>query len=170
MIWITGLSGSGKTTLGRKVFAFVRKAHLNSVFLDGDALREIFQLKGAYSARERLRIAALYANLCKFLSDQGIHVVCSTISLFHKIRAWNRRNIRRYHEIYMKVDLPTLRRKNPKNIYARAAKKKLKNVYGVDLAFEEPKRPDMIILNDYSPRTLEKKTAALKKILMKKMG
>lgn len=40
--WITGLSGAGKTTIGKIFYEKLRRKYANTVFLDGDMLREVF--------------------------------------------------------------------------------------------------------------------------------
>lgn len=41
-------------------------------------------------------------------------------------------------------------RRDSKQIYSRALRKELTNVYGIDIPYEEPKNPDVRILNDSS--------------------
>ena len=81
---------------------------------------------------------------CRKLSDQGLDVVVCSISLYHEIRAWNRENIENYREIYLKVKNETLYQRDQKGLYSSRAK----NVVGVDLPYDEPECPDLIIQND----------------------
>jgi adenylylsulfate kinase-like enzyme len=82
------------------------------------------------------------------MAEQGFDVVCATISLFHSIQKWNRENIPNYLEIYLRSPLSTLEERDPKGIYARARNGELKDVVGIDLAFEEPQTPDIVLEND----------------------
>ena len=77
------------------------------------------------------------------LSDQGLDVVCCSISMYGEVRKWNRENIENYIEIYIKVTKETLIRRNQKGLYTGG-----KNVVGVDIPFDEPKTPDITIEND----------------------
>jgi adenylylsulfate kinase len=70
------------------------------------------------------------------------------MSLFHEIHEWNRKNILRYFEVYLKVDIEVLKRRDPKGLYSRAENNKERNVGGIDLDFEEPVEPDMTIVNN----------------------
>jgi adenylylsulfate kinase len=58
------------------------------------------------------------ARQCRLLAGQGADVVCPTISLIHDVQLWNRENIPGYHEIYLRVLLDELRRRDSKGIYA----------------------------------------------------
>ena len=87
------------------------------------------------------------ARICRVLSVQGVDVVCATISLLHDVHRWNRVNIPSYHEIYLRVPLEELTRRDPKGLYASARRGELKNVVGLDIPVEEPTIPDLIIDN-----------------------
>ena len=145
--WITGLSGSGKTTLSIELVKTFRAQNKNIVFLDGDTLREILGVvdkTDIYHGREaRLAIAYKYSELCKLLSDQGLTVVIATISLFHEIHEWNRLNLKNYHEIYLKVPISELRRRDPKGIYRRHSAGEIQNVAGLDFQVDEPLHPSI---------------------------
>jgi adenylylsulfate kinase len=118
------------------------------VHLDGDDLREVFSDIVAFDLEQRLILARRYSRLCKLLSCQGVDVICSTISLFSEIHMWNRENLRKYVEIYLAVDLDTLKKRDPKGLYRRAEAGEIDNVMGVDLPVEEPETPDLVIRND----------------------
>jgi phosphonate metabolism-associated iron-containing alcohol dehydrogenase len=148
VIWITGLSGAGKTTLGNAVTVALRREGRNVLLLDGDDLRAAIAGKVGHSDAERRELADRYAQLCRFLSFQGTDVVCATMSLFHSVHKWNRANIRRYIEVYLKVDLETLIARDPKGLYRRALRGEASDVAGVDLAFEAPLTPDLVLEND----------------------
>ena len=79
------------------------------------------------------------------LSDQGMDVVCCTISMFNECRDWNRKNLKNYKEVYIKVPLEVLKKRNQKQLY-----KDKKNVVGLDLKFDEPTSPHILLENDDS--------------------
>lgn len=149
LYWFTGLSGAGKTTIARMFFEIVKTKN-NIIFLDGDNLREILADDQQYSMVMRKKLAIRYSKLCKMLIDQGNDVVIATISMFQDVRDWNRANIINYHEIYIKVPIDILIERDQKKLYSRALKGQIDNVLGMDVEFEAPKNPDIIILNDGS--------------------
>ena len=100
--WITGLSGAGKTTVGRLFYNKLKEQYSNTVFLDGDTMRKVFGNDLGYSAEDRRKCAMRYSRLCAMLQEQGMNVVCCTISMFDSVREWNRENIQNYKEIYVK--------------------------------------------------------------------
>ncbi|MBV9563478.1 MAG: adenylyl-sulfate kinase, partial [Bradyrhizobium sp.] len=52
-----------------------------------------------------------------------------------------------YREIYLRVPLSILRRRDPKALYANAAKGHISNIPGLDQQFEEPRAADLVIDN-----------------------
>lgn len=148
--WVTGLSGAGKTTIGRLLHEKLKADNENTLFLDGDILRGVFQDMGGFSAKDRKIYASAYGRLCKMVSDQGIHVVCCTVSMFDEVREWNRENIPRYWEIFLDVPLPILKQRDQKGLYSKVVRGETKDVVGMDLALELPRCPDVTMDNDGS--------------------
>lgn len=163
--WITGLSGAGKTTIGKIFYNQLRSKYANTVFLDGDMLREVFGNDLGYSDADRHKCAMRYSNLCKLLQQQGIHVVCCTISMFQDIRQWNREHIENYHEIYVKVSDETLHMRNQKGLYSKYKNGEEKELAGFQVGMELPENPDLILQND-GEKTPEEQV----KIMMNRWG
>lgn len=140
IIWIMGLAGSGKSTL-----AVALAKELKAINLDGDEFREIFSLYG-YDKASRIKIAQQKARLAHAISKQGFSVVCSAISLFKESFMFNRTLSKDYFEIYLKCELDELFKRDKKGLYSRARAGEIKDVVGVDIAFDEP-NADLVIDN-----------------------
>jgi adenylylsulfate kinase-like enzyme/phosphohistidine swiveling domain-containing protein len=125
----------------------LRAAGRPATFLDGDALRTAIAEDLDHSAGHRRRSAMRNARLCGLLAEQGADVVCATISLFHEVQRWNRENIPGYREIYLRVPIDELRRRDSKGIYAGNHGGDTRDVVGLDLPAETPEAPDLILDN-----------------------
>jgi cytidine diphosphoramidate kinase len=90
----------------------------------------------------------IWVILCKMLSEQGIHIVCATMSLFPEVWGWNRKSISNYFEVFIEVDSNVLLSRDPKGIYSRAMNGTETNVIGKDIPFQKPSAPDLIIQNN----------------------
>ena len=142
--WLTGLSGAGKTTIGRLWYEKLKENENAAVFLDGDELRQVFGDDLGFTEADRRKSAMRNARLCALLVRQGLTVVCCTISMFDDVRAWNRENIPGYFEVYIKVSMETLRRRDQKGLYSQGKQ----DVAGIHFQVEEPKHPDLILENN----------------------
>jgi len=156
--FFTGLSGAGKTTIGGLFHARLKARKENVVWLDGDQYRPAILEDLGYTAEDRLRGAKRVFRLCQLLSDQGIDVVCCSISMYSEVRQWNRENIPNYKEIYIKVKKETLLARNQKGLYTAG-----RSVVGVDLPFDEPQYADVVVENDgeESPEAIVRRLEAL---------
>jgi len=145
--WIIGLAGAGKTTIGKLLYRKLKTIRPNVVFLDGDMLRVVFGNTAGHSLKERKQLAMKYSGLCKMLSEQGIDVVCATISLFKEVHAFNRENIANYYEIFVECSMEELIKRDQKGIYSKALKGEMDNVIGINLPYDKPEKCDLVIDN-----------------------
>ncbi len=141
LIWITGLSGSGKTLLANSIYKKIKKKNKNTILINGDDLREIFNLN-LYDKKSRYNIALSYHKFILFLISQNISVVFATVSMFSRIRSLNRRKIDNYFEIYIESDVNFIRSLNKKEIY-----KNNNDLWGIKIKPELPKKYDFLVKN-----------------------
>jgi adenylylsulfate kinase-like enzyme len=163
VFWITGMSGAGKTSVAEHLHWLLRENYKNTVILDGDTLREVFSNDLGYTREERIIGATRNSRICKMLANQGIHVVCATISMFDICRDWNRQNIQNYKEIYLRASMETLLKRDKIQLYSRGLSNDVNNVIGIDIELEEPKSPDLIIDNNGCMTPLDIATIIYKK-------
>lgn len=159
LFWITGLPGAGKTSIANKIINSIRKKFGNTILLNGDDIRKIFELKD-YSLVGRKRIGMQYSKLFQKITDQNINVLFAGGVLIEKVRKNNKKNIDNYLEIYIKCSQKKIISKNFKKLYL-----KTKNLVGLRIKPEYPKNPHIIINNDF-----KKNIEMLSKDLIKKIN
>ena len=93
--------------------------------------------------------------------EEKVNIILSTVSLFDKVRKWNKANISNYIEIYIKSDINKIIKLKKKYFYIS----KSKNVLGKDIKPEFPKFPNIIIEN-----TFKKSVSTLSKELIRKIN
>ncbi len=155
VIWIIGLSGAGKSTIAEIIFKTVKKKHKNTVWIDGDNIRKIYSDKLGHSIKDREINAERISKLTKFLSDQNVNVIGSILSNFPKWQKWNKKNIKDYSQIYIKVPIKILIKRDNKKLYQLAIKRKKRNVVGMDIKFHEPSNSNLILNNDFKKNSLK---------------
>jgi len=161
VIWITGLSGAGKTTVAQAVARCLRLKGVQPVVLDGDAVRDA--VRDPHTGHDRVsRLANAYriCRLAKLLADQGHLVLVATMSLFSEIHQWNRKQLPNYLEVYLKVDWESLVARDARGLYSRFDQGNADNIAGLDLEFDEPSEPDLVLENQepfIKPEQLAKK-------------
>jgi cytidine diphosphoramidate kinase len=150
IIWLVGQSAAGKTTIGRHLYKAWKQRNPDTVFIDGDEIRDVFRLNeidDPYSVESRHKIAGMYHQMCVWLDKQGINVVCCTISNFQDVLDANRATFSDYFEVFVEVPFEVLKARDTKNLYESALSGKTKNVVGVDIPFSPPGNPDMVVDN-----------------------
>lgn len=164
LFWITGLSGSGKTSIAKKIIRDINKKYGPTLEVSGDDLRELFSYN-KYSRKQRYIYATSYSKFCRQITNQNINVIFSTVSMFHKVRDWNKKNIDNYLEIYIKSDIEKLINKKKKFFYEG----KHKNIVGKNQNAELPKRPHITLNNDFTFSIKKLSQILLKKIYKSKL-
>lgn len=148
VVWITGLSGAGKSSVARLLRGRWLAAGRSMLLLDGDVLRAVYPGRSGYGREERLELALSYGRLCREIASQGIDVACATISMQQPVYEWNRNNISNYLEVYLRVTNEELAKRDSKGLYRRDADRGATDVYGIDLAADEPTQPTLVIDNE----------------------
>jgi len=168
--FFTGLAGAGKTTIGGLFYQRLKEHIPDAILMDGDQMRTAggdsapdgtVLFEDRYTTEARKAGARGMFRRCKELADQGVTMVCCCIAMYQEIRGWNREHIENYKEIYIKVSRETLYRRDQKKLYSSGAK----NVVGVDLPYDEPATPDVVIEND-GAETPEAIVDRLEKLLL----
>ena len=143
LIWITGLSGSGKTSLGKKILEPFSKKYGPTLLVNGDDLREIFNLK-KYDKKGRKKIALNYSRFADFIYKQNINVIFCCVALFHEVHKQNRKNIKNYTEVFVDANLKKIISLKKKKIY-----KYKKNIVGKNIKAELPINPHITLSNNF---------------------
>jgi adenylylsulfate kinase len=140
LIWVTGLSGAGKTAAAKQVFALLRDAAPNTVMLDGDDFRAVFDGDLGYSVADRVKNARRIVKMCKYLCDQDMNVVCATMSLYGDIHDFIYKNFEDPLVVFLDVSMDELKKRNKKNLYSIGA-----DVSGIDQMYDEPRHDKYVL-------------------------
>ena len=67
------------------------------------------------------------------------------MALQREVHLWNKKNIPNLYEVMLDVPVKELKSRDPKGIYKKYNEGKIKNLYGLDLKYDKPKKPWMNI-------------------------
>jgi adenylylsulfate kinase len=149
LLWLTGLSGSGKSTIASII---EKKLHDNGklcYILDGDNIRHGLNSDLGFSEEDRKENIRRVGEVAKLFVDAGIIVITAFISPFKEDRDSVRKKIGKdFKEIYIRCDIKTCEKRDPKGLYKKARSGDIKEFTGVSQDYEEPENPEMTIDSD----------------------
>lgn len=154
-IWLTGLSACGKSTIANLLDKALYHMGKHSFVLDGDNIRHGLNSDLGFSLEDRYENIRRIGHVCKLMVDSGLIVISAFISPDVKARNFVRDIIfenENFIEVYVKADIDTCKRRDPKKLYEKALEGKIKNFTGIDSPYDIPETPDIIIDTEkYTP-------------------
>lgn len=149
VLWLFGLSGAGKSTIGDATLYLLQANGILAVRLDGDDLRTGLNSDLGFSPSDRSENLRRSAEVAGLFTKIVPVVICSFITPLSSDRETIRKILGdRYAEVFIKTSLAECERRDPKGLYVRARSGELKQFTGVSAAFEEPEKPDLVIITE----------------------
>jgi adenylylsulfate kinase len=147
VFWFTGLSGSGKSTIAVE-FEKQLTAEGRLVYrLDGDNIRHGLNGDLGFSAEDRDENIRRIAEVAALFKDAGVITLVSFIAPFRRMRQYAREKAGQdaFVEVYVKADVQTCARRDPKGLYQKAFKGEINDFTGVSSPYQEPEHPEIIL-------------------------
>jgi len=144
-VWITGLPASGKSSITRELAGKLKDEGIVAAVLASDALRSILTPEPTYGLEERDRFYHQLARIGEMLCREGIPVIFDATANRREYRNHARARIASFIEVLVECPLEICRKRDPKGIYAAADQGKAVSVPGVQVTFEPPIQPDVIV-------------------------
>ena len=154
-VWFTGLPGSGKTAIASRAATLLEKDGIKVKILQLDEIRRVLTPNPRYTDEERDIVYASLAYMAKLLTECGVNVFIDATANRRRYRDTARSIIPRFAEAYIRCPLEVCmereaKRKaafSPKGIYRRSTQAGA-NVPGVNVPYEEPLNPEIVIDSD----------------------
>lgn len=167
-VWVTGLPGSGKSNLARAMTKELEARGFDAVWLQMDERRKAYFPQPRYTAEERAKAYAMFAEEAAGLAAQGKAVVMDGSAHKAAMREYARGLIQDFAEVHVKCELETaIARESARpeglvmaGLYKKALRRKetgeqfegLGQVPGVDVPFETNDNAECRIVNDDIPK------------------
>ena len=144
-IWIIGLSSAGKSTLAKLLVEKLRDNDYPCMLIDGDEVRAIFNDRLGYDPDSRRKQTQRILALTQWVSGHGILPIVAIIHPFEDDRQRCRKSLDKYVEIYLDCALSECMKRDKKNVYAQALEGRAENVVGVDIPYDKPEHPNLVL-------------------------
>lgn len=154
IIAINGLAGAGKTTTAKALYNKLRELQANNklkcngvIYFDGDNIRDIFDFYG-YDKKSRCKLEEKKIKFCTAIAKQDSLIIYASISLFKECYEQNIKITKeagiKYIQIFIDCPMSVLEQRDQKGLYSGAKADKIKEVVGVDIAYDKP-NPDIVL-------------------------
>ncbi len=144
VVWFTGLPGAGKTVIAARLVETLEEMRLKVEHLDGGNVRDIFPETG-FSKKQVDEHIKRVGYLASRMEKRGVFVVASFVSPYRESRNFVRRLCKNFIEIYLSTSIEVCEKRDTKELYKRARVGEIKNLPGVDVEYEKPEMPELII-------------------------
>ena len=145
VIWFTGLSASGKSTIAGALEQVLTSQGYHTYLLDGDNVRHGLCGDLGFSDADRQENIRRVGEVAKLMADAGLISLAACISPFRA----DRRVVRdilpegRFIEVFVDAPITVCQERDPKGLYAKAARGEIKQFTGIDSPYESPEEPEV---------------------------
>ncbi|HDI01928.1 MAG TPA: adenylyl-sulfate kinase [Candidatus Bathyarchaeota archaeon] len=149
-IWITGLPSSGKSTIAHLLVEKLSNMGIKVQVLESDELRRVLTPRPKYTEEERDWFYNVMAWIGWLLVRNGVNVIFDATANRRAYRERARRLIGadRFMEVYVRCPIRVCMERDVKGIYKLALEGKASTVPGLQVPYEEPVKPDVVVDTD----------------------
>jgi adenylylsulfate kinase len=143
--WFTGFAASGKSTVAREVEKILRGRGIRVENLDADEIRANISPDLKYTAADRdlntKRLAWISALLCR----NGVCSIVAAVSPLRSHRDRARGWIDHFTEVWVSTPIEECQKRDPKGLFAKAARGEVNDIAGLHQPYEEPEDPEVVV-------------------------
>ena len=161
IIWFTGMSGAGKSFYGDYVAKKLKEKNLKIKILDGDVIREKYQVPLGFKYDEICTNNKNIANICREELNKYDVIIVAVISPYENVR----QEIKKIFKnnivfIYVYSDIESLKQRDTKGLYKNADEGIIKNLIGYSPGsiYEEPENCELILDTSYNIKPIDNYT------------
>lgn len=148
VIWFTGVPASGKSTAANGVAAALRERGVKVEVLDADIVRRELSPDLGFEKKDRDLNTKRLTFIGKLLARNGVACLIAASASYREFRDRARREVENFVECWVKCPLQVCQQRDPKGLYARAARGEINNVEGIHQPYEEPLNPEVVLETD----------------------
>ena len=146
-LWFTGLKLSGKTFIANVLERRLYDHGNHTIILDPENMWKGLSDDLNYMGTDRMENIRRVAHVAKLMNEAGLIVITCFISASKIERKICQQIIGddNFMEIYVDTPLEIAEAQDTQGFYKRARKGEIKNFAGVDIPYEAPEKPDLVV-------------------------
>jgi len=148
VIWLTGVPASGKSTIATAVEDILRTRGLPVENLDADEVRANLSPNLGYTDEARDENTKRLAWMARMLSQYGVNVIVAAVSPLRSHRDRARQWCPNFVEVFVDCPIEVCQERDPKGLYARAARGEVKDIAGLHIPYESPNGAEVHLRTD----------------------
>ncbi|MGD0253497.1 MAG: adenylyl-sulfate kinase [Verrucomicrobiota bacterium] len=150
VVWLTGLPAAGKSTIAAELERILFQNGCQTLVLDGDRVRLGLCHDLGFSPKDRQENIRRVGEVAKLFADAGFICITAFISPYRTDRAVARKLMTggKFFEVFVNAPLAVCEARDPKGLYAKARKHRLKNFTGITAPYEPPLQPKIELHTD----------------------
>ena len=146
VLWFTGLSGAGKSTVAVAVERRLYNLGYQTYVLDGDNVRHGLNGDLGFSPEDRAENIRRVGEVAALISRAGMLCITAFISPYRSDRDRARlAGGAQFAEIFIKADLATCEKRDPKGLYKKARAGDIPDFTGISAPYEAPEAPELVV-------------------------
>jgi adenylyl-sulfate kinase len=164
-VWLTGLPSAGKTSTANALAASLAADGIRHVVLDADTLRQTLNTDLGFSRADRTENVRRIAQVARLFMENGCVAIVAAITPYRDDRALVRSILQPFRmlEVFVSAPVQVCKARDVKGLYARAQAGQVKQLVGVDIDYEAPEHPDVLLHTDRT--RLDESVARLREAL-----
>ncbi len=145
VMWITGISSSGKSTIAGEVEQKLRELGVPVENLDADEVRANLSPNLGFTEEAIDENTKRLAWMGKMLSKHGVNVLVAAVSPRQRHRDRAREWCPNFMEVQLVCPLETCQERDPKGLYARAARGEINDIAGMHTPYEQAENAEVVV-------------------------
>lgn len=145
VIWFTGVPAAGKSTIATAVQQRLEALDLPVENLDADEVRKNLSPNLGYDEAARDENTKRLAWVAMKMSAYGANVMIAAVAPRQAYRDRAREWCEKFVEVFVDAPLEVCQQRDPKGLYARAARGEVNDIAGMHQPYEAPVNPELHI-------------------------
>jgi len=145
VLWLMGPTSSGKTTIGDAVVACLRSHGQGAILFDGDEVRDMIGSGQGFSPTDRMKTVQILVDLANKAATAGLTVIVAALTANPDTRYYITKKVINLRLGYVSCPIAVCAERDPKGLYAMAARGEIDTLIGVNGDYQAPDNPDIVL-------------------------